>query len=78
MLVAILCSSIVSSADTNDAQLGPSSVSLTLSSPLNQAAMHAWKQLADIPLWSASISLSLGSYSPNCRPNLSHTAHDKC
>ena len=78
MVVAIWCSPTVSSADTKDNQLGPSPVSFTLSSPLNQADIHSRKQFTGSPLCFSPISTSVGSYSPNCRPRLCHTAHDKC
>ena len=78
MLVAICCSPIVSNADTNDNQQGPPPTSLTLSSPFNQADIHSRKQSTGSPLFFLSMSTSLGSYSPNCRPNLCHTEQDKC
>ena len=78
MLVATSLFPIISSANTNDNQLGPSSVSFTLSSPLNQADIHSRKHFTGSPLCFSSISTSVDSYSPNCRPNLCHTAHAKC
>ena len=79
MLVATCCSPIVSNADTNDNQhKGPPPTSLTLSSPFNQADIHSRKQSTGSPLFFLSMSTSLGSYSPNCRPNLCHTEQDKC
>ena len=77
MLLAIDFSSIVSSAVANDDQLGPP-FSLTLSSPLNQADIHSRKQSTGSPLFFLSISTSLGSYNPNCRPSLCHTEQDNC
>ena len=78
MLVAICFSPIVSNADTNDNQQGPPLTSLTLSSPFNQADIQSRKHFTGSPLFFSSMSTSLGSYSPNCRPRSCHTEQDKC
>ena len=76
MLIAIDFSSIVSSVVANDDQLGPP-FSLTLSSPPSQADIQACRHFTGSPLCLSSISTSLGSYNPNCRPSLCHTEQDK-
>uniref|UniRef100_A0A1X7VFT3 Uncharacterized protein n=1 Tax=Amphimedon queenslandica TaxID=400682 RepID=A0A1X7VFT3_AMPQE len=63
MSLAMCCSPDLLSAATNDNQFDPPFL-ITLSSPLNQAAMHSIKHFLTFPLQFSSMALRVGSYKP--------------